>query len=92
MRNAHPHCPETVVGLANHVLSEKLNKLILAVSYAILVPLVNRVRPLQEVRQWDQRVTILLNLIKQLSLGLLEASPTQPQPVVHRLIICSLST
>jgi hypothetical protein len=47
---------------------------------------------LQEIRQWDQRVTILLNLIKQLSLGLLEALPTQFQPVVHRLIICPLST
>lgn len=50
MRNARPRCPETVVGLANHILSEELNKLILAVSYAVLVPLVNGVRPLQEIR------------------------------------------
>jgi hypothetical protein len=40
VRNAHPCRPEAVVGLANRVGSEELNKLILAVSYAILVPLV----------------------------------------------------
>jgi hypothetical protein len=50
MRNARPRCPEAVVGLANHVLSEELNKLILAISYAVLVPLVNGVRPLQKIR------------------------------------------
>ena len=50
MRDAHPCCPETVVGLANHVLSEELNKLILSVSYTVLVPLVNGVRPLKEMR------------------------------------------
>jgi hypothetical protein len=50
MRNARPRCPETVVGLANHILSEKLNKLILAVSCTVLIPLVNGIRPLQEVR------------------------------------------
>jgi len=50
MRNACPCCPETVVGLANHVLSEELNKLILAVSYTVLVPLVNGVCPLKEIR------------------------------------------
>jgi hypothetical protein len=50
MRNARPRYPETIVGLANHILSEELNKLILAVSYAVLMPLVNGVRPLQEIR------------------------------------------
>jgi hypothetical protein len=87
MRNGRPRCPETVVDLANRIGSEKLDKLILAVSDVVPVPLIDRIRPLQEIREWDQRVSVLLNLIKQLLLGLLEASPTQLQPVIHRLII-----
>jgi hypothetical protein len=87
MRNAHPRCSEAVVGLANRVRSKELNKLMLAVSYTVLVPLVDGIRPLQEIREWDQRVSILLNLIEQLSLGLLEALPTQLQLVIHQLII-----
>jgi hypothetical protein len=86
VRNTHPCRSEAVVGLANSVGSEEPNQLILADSYAILVPLVDGVRPLQEVREWDQWVSILLNLIEQLPLSLLEAPSSQPKLLVHPLI------
>jgi len=86
MCNARPRCPEAVVGLANRVRSEEPNKFILAVSYASCVPLVDGIRPFHEMREWDQWVSTLLDLIKQLSLGLIKASPTQLQLVVHRPI------
>jgi hypothetical protein len=86
VRNAHPCRPETVVGLANRVGSEELNKLILAVSYAILVPLVDGVRPLHEVREGNQWISVILNLIQQLPLSLLESLPPQLQLFVHPLI------
>jgi hypothetical protein len=86
MRNASPRCSKAVVGLANRVRCEELKKLLLAVGYAILVRLVDGIRPIQEIPECHQRVSILLDLIKQLSLGLVKALPTQLQLVIHRLI------
>jgi hypothetical protein len=72
-----PRCSEAVVGLPNRVHPEESKKLFFAISNAVLVPLVDGIGPLKEIGEWDQRVSILLNLVDQLVLGLLEASPSQ---------------
>ena len=77
MRHTPPRCPEAVVGLPNRVHPEESKKLFFTISNAVLVPLVDRIGPLKEIGEWDQRVSILLNLVDQLVLGLLEASPSQ---------------